>query len=300
MTNRHLKIFLKAAELKSMSEAAKSMYISQSSVSQAIIEIEKEYGVKLFERLSKGVYLTQAGEQLMEYAVRLISLQEQMESYLASANSEQFIRLGATITVGAYSMSPIVKKLKQNFEHIKVEVHVANTHLLERMLIENKLDAALIEGKISSKYIVSRHAVEDKLVLICGRDHKFYGRKSVRREELTNADFILREEGSGTRAQLENALKREHIPYNIVWVSSTSDAILSAVSDGHGISVISERLVKSYIDQGMLWSMDIEGIELGRYFDIVYHKDKYITPALRCFAELCMEYGREDATSHAE
>ena len=80
MTNRHIRIVVKTAELRSMSEAAKAMYISQSSVSQAISEIEKEYGVKLFERLSKGVYLTQAGEQLMEYAVRLISLQQQMES----------------------------------------------------------------------------------------------------------------------------------------------------------------------------------------------------------------------------
>lgn len=61
MTNRHIRIFVKTAELRSMSEAAKAMYISQSSVSQAISEIEKEYGVKLFERLSKGVYLTQAG-----------------------------------------------------------------------------------------------------------------------------------------------------------------------------------------------------------------------------------------------
>lgn len=300
MTNRHIRIFVKTAELRSMSEAAKAMYISQSSVSQAISEIEKEYGVKLFERLSKGVYLTQAGEQLMEYAVRLISLQQQMESYLSTANSEQFIRLGATITVGAYSISPIVKRLKQDFEHIRAEVHVANTHLLEQMLIENKLDAALVEGRINSKYLISSHAVRDKLVLICGREHGFYGRKSVRCEELKNADFILREEGSGTRAQLENALRQEHIPYNIAWTSFTSDAILSAVADGHGISVISERLVKGYVDKGMLWSMDIEGMELGRYFDIAYHKDKYITPALRRFAELCMEYGREDATSHAE
>ena len=98
MTIRHLRVFLEVARCGSMSQAAKNLYISQPTVSQAIAEIEAEYQVRLFSRLSKHLYITVSGEQLLEYAGRIIDLYNEMEQTMHSKQIVR-LRLGASLTV---------------------------------------------------------------------------------------------------------------------------------------------------------------------------------------------------------
>ena len=295
MTIRSLEIFVKVAECGKMSEVARNMYITQSSVSQAISEIEKEYGVKLFDRISKKLYLTEAGKKLLGYGRHLLAVNEEMNDCMKHCAKNIRIRVGATVTVGTCVISPIMLELYKVNPFIEPEVFVEDTRLIAKKLLNSELDIAIVEGKIKHPDIVTKSIINDNLVLICSHKHEFYKRDSIKVSELSNQPLIMRELGSGTRAQLEKQLKELKIPMNIRWSCYNSEAILRAVVDNFGIAVISELLIEDYLKKHLLWACDIEGINLHRTFDIAYHRSKYFTENISAFFDISVEYGKKQA-----
>ena len=286
MTIRSLEIFVKVAECGKMSEVARNMYITQSSVSQAISEIEKEYGVKLFDRISKKLYLTEAGKKLLGYGRHLLAVNEEMNDCMKHCAKNIRIRVGATVTVGTCVISPIMLELYKVNPLIEPEVFVEDTRLIAKKLLNSELDIAIVEGKIKHPDIVTKSIINDNLVLICSHKHEFYKRDSIEVSELSNQPLIMRELGSGTRAQLEKQLKELKIPMNIRWSCYNSEAILRAVVDNFGIAVISELLIEDYLKKHLLWACDIEGINLHRTFDIAYHRSKFFTENISAFFDI--------------
>ncbi|HFL3265481.1 TPA: LysR substrate-binding domain-containing protein [Clostridioides difficile] len=295
MTIRSLEIFVKVAECGKMSEVARNMYITQSSVSQAISEIEKEYGVKLFDRISKKLYLTEAGKKLLGYGRHLLAVNEEMNDCMKHCAKNIRIRVGATVTVGTCVISPIMLELYKVNPFIEPEVFVEDTRLIAKKLLNSELDIAIVEGKIKHPDIVTKSIINDNLVLICSHKHEFYKRDSIKVSELSNQPLIMRELGSGTRAQLEKQLKELKIPMNIRWSCYNSQAILRAVVDNFGIAVISELLIEDYLKKHLLWACDIEGINLHRTFDIAYHRSKFFTENISAFFDISVEYGKKQA-----
>lgn len=295
MTIRSLEIFVEVAECGKMSEVARNMYITQSSVSQAISEIEKEYGVKLFDRISKKLYLTEAGKKLLGYGRHLLAVNEEMNDCMKHCAKNIRIRVGATVTVGTCVISPIMLELYKVNPLIEPEVFVEDTRLIAKKLLNSELDIAIVEGKIKHPDIVTKSIINDNLVLICSHKHEFYKRDSIKVSELSNQPLIMRELGSGTRAQLEKQLKELKIPMNIRWSCYNSEAILRAVVDNFGIAVISELLIEDYLKKHLLWACDIEGINLHRTFDIAYHRSKFFTENISAFFDISVEYGKKQA-----
>ncbi|SJS66703.1 HTH-type transcriptional activator CmpR [Clostridioides difficile] len=295
MTIRSLEIFVKVAECGKMSEVARNMYITQSSVSQAISEIEKEYGVKLFDRISKKLYLTEAGKKLLGYGRHLLAVNEEMNDCMKHCAKNIRIRVGTTVTVGTCVISPIMLELYKVNPLIEPEVFVEDTRLIAKKLLNSELDIAIVEGKIKHPDIVTKSIINDNLVLICSHKHEFYKRDSIKVSELSNQPLIMRELGSGTRAQLEKQLKELKIPMNIRWSCYNSEAILRAVVDNFGIAVISELLIEDYLKKHLLWACDIEGINLHRTFDIAYHRSKFFTENISAFFDISVEYGKKQA-----
>lgn len=295
MTIRSLEIFVKVAECGKMSEVARNMYITQSSVSQAISEIEKEYGVKLFDRISKKLYLTEAGKKLLGYGRHLLAVNEEMNDCMKHCAKNIRIRVGATVTVGTCVISPIMLELYKVNPLIEPEVFVEDTRLIAKKLLNSELDIAIVEGKIKHPDIATKSIINDNLVLICSHKHEFYKRDSIKVSELSNQPLIMRELGSGTRAQLEKQLKELKIPMNIRWSCYNSEAILRAVVDNFGIAVISELLIEDYLKKHLLWACDIEGINLHRTFDIAYHRSKFFTENISAFFDISVEYGKKQA-----
>lgn len=291
MTSRNLQIFVTVAELGKMTEAARVLYITQSSVSQAIASIEQEYGVVLFERLSRGIFLTDAGKELLNYARGYFSVKSDMEEFLLSQGERQALKIGATITVGTCVISPLLLKLKAENKQLNTQVLVENTHGLEGKLLKNEIDVALVEGKITNPELVTRHAIDDRMVLICPNGHRFSGREEVMAAELGDDPFILREKGSGTRTQFETEMANKHLPISVSWTCCNTEAIKNAVADGHGVSVVSERLVLEDAAAGRFFICRISDLDLDRYFDVVYHKDKYISRPMQDFIDACMAFG---------
>lgn len=290
MTYRFLQIFLTVAECGKMSDAAKKLYITQSSVSQAIASIESEYGVLLFERLSHKIYLTPAGKELLVYAQNIIYAKRDMDEFMESAKRTRKLRVGATVTVGTCVIIPILNAVRQAMPGVDLSVFISNTHVIEGKLLDNSLDVALVEGVIQSSDIVRKNVIEDKLVLVCAPQHPFYGRAMVDAAELRDEPMILREAGSGTRALFEDQMRQLGYDIRIQWECSNSEAIKNGVKEGYGLSVISQRLVRDDVRAGTLWACEIGGIDLSRYFACTYHKNKYLSESLKAFLDKCQAY----------
>ncbi|HEY5588366.1 MAG TPA: LysR family transcriptional regulator [Candidatus Paceibacterota bacterium] len=289
MTIRHLTIFIEVADCGNMSLAAKNLYISQPSVSQAILQIENLYGIKLFERLSKKLYITEAGTQLLSYARHLVSLFNEMEENIKNT-SNALLKIGGTITVGTCMMSDIINRFNVKYPSIQTQILINNTSIIESKILTNELDIGLVEGEIKSKEIICLPVISDKLVLICNKANPFANRTSVNLSELNNKPFILREKGSGTRELFENYMKNAEFVIKEKWVCNNSDSIKQAVIAGHGISVISERLVKDEISANKLQIVKINNVEFKRNFSVVYHKNKYLSEYLNKFIEILKSY----------
>lgn len=287
MTIRNLEIFTKVAELGSMSAAAKILYITQPSVSLAIAEIEKEYNVKLFDRIGNRLCLTPTGQHLLEYTSGIIHQYKEMELFLKDESHSTAIRVGATATVGHHIIAPIIERLEKEIPGVKCEVTVASTGIIEEHLLRSELDIGFVEGDISSRTLIVNPLIEDELCVICSKKHRFYGRKSVSLAELNGESFILREEGSGTRAKVENILRENHITYHPQWNCYSFEAIKEAIMHNLGISIMSPRVVSRELQSKELWTCNIEDVSFKRTFDLVYRQNKYFSPPLTRFIEIC-------------
>lgn len=284
MTLRHLKIFIKVADAGSMTAAAEALYVSQPTVSQAIIELESHYGVKLFDRLSKRLYITELGKQFLSYARHIASLFDEMEQQLKNPDQTGVLKVGASITIGTFLLPEWVKSFNKEYPTLHLQVVVRNTKEIEGMLLSNNLDFGIVEGHIHSNDIHSEPLMEDELVCVCGEGHPWF-ESTHEAVNLEEGAFIVREVGSGTRELFESVMTAHDLRTHIVWECSDSEGIKQAAISGIGIGVISRRLVKNEVNEGVLRVLKAKNIEFKRKFCIVHHKNKYLTPAIQCFFE---------------
>ena len=285
LTVRHLQIFIVVAETGTMSQAAKKLFISQPTVSQVIGEMEEEYGVKLFERLSRRLYITDAGSRLLGYARHVVSLFEEMEQALRYASQHRLLKVGASITVGACALTEMVKRFEEKNKDVEVNVFVDNTSVIEQKVLDSTLDLGLVEGRVESEKLVVRPVIEDELVLVCPPDHPFARRESVSVSDLEGQPFLLREGGSGTREQLESLLGEQGVQVRPKWICHSSDAIVNAAAGGQGLAVLSRLLVQEAARAGRLSIVRLADAQLGRSFQLIYHKNKFLSPQMQAFLD---------------
>ncbi|SHJ52567.1 LysR family transcriptional regulator [Parasporobacterium paucivorans] len=288
MTIRHFKIFVSVCEAMNMTMAAESLYMSQSAVSQAVAELEKHYDVRLFERLSRKLYLTQAGEKLLMYAQHMVRMNADIEKDMKSLHETGLIRLGASVTVGATVLPALVSTFRQANPSVDIEAYEDNTKQIQKRLLMDKTDIGIVEGEITSQDILSTPFMNDELVLICSNNHRFADLSVISPDEVEKEDFILREHGSGTRKTFEDVMTAHQLSWKVTWICNNTDTIKAAVIAGLGISVISKRAVEKEMESGALIVKPIEGVRFFRTFKIAYHKNKYITAQMKKIIDLCI------------
>lgn len=204
MTLRHLEIFVAVADHGSMSGAAHALYIAQPTVSQAVADLERTYQVRLFERLSRRLYLTPEGQEMLGYARHILASVDEMERRLQDAAGRPLLRVGATITVATCLMPAILSRFEADHADTRVNAWVGNTRSIEERVLSSRLDLGFVEGEASSPDIRSVPAREDELILVASPAHPLASRGVVTAHDLQGMDFVLREPGSGTRAFLSN------------------------------------------------------------------------------------------------
>lgn len=290
MTLRHLLIFIEVANCGKMSQAANNLFISQPTVSQVISELEAHYEVKLFERFPKTLCITEDGKILLSHAKRVLNYYNILEETMKNPHHEIPLQIGATITIGNRLISPILNEFKMNYPNEKVKFYINNTRTIEQKLLSNDLDIGIVEGIIKNSHLLVTPIKEDRLVLVCGKYHPLANKKSVTLKEIAKESFIMREDGSGTRDIFTTFAQSQGFSINIDWECSEPGAIIQGVINGHGITVISECLIESEVANGSLKIIELKNFKWKRTFNLVYHKNKLLSPTLKNFIEVTKEF----------
>lgn len=268
MVDYRVDTFLLLCQFMNYRKTADALGITQPAVTQQIHYLERKYGCKLFTYQNSRLQKTDAAVMLEKYA-RAMRLQDQhLRDKLSKTVRE--LKIGATKTIGDYVLKEDIRRYLSREDHA-LSLVVDNTEHLLKMLDENRLDFAVVEGYFDRSLFDSQLFRKEPFVGICPRNHPFAG-KEVPLTELFHETIIHREEGSGTRAILEQKLQGYNESLDRfkrqICISSFS-VILDLVKEGFGVSFVYEVLADS---DPNIAKFTIKGEPIVREFNIVYLK----------------------------
>lgn len=287
MTLRHLRIFIQVYQKRSMSQAANDLHLAQPAISLAISDLEKTYGTQLFDRISRKLYPTANGDLLYEYANKITSLVDEMELRIKGHDEIENIRIGSSITIGTQILPKLTKEFQKKHPQAQLSIVIKNTSAIEQAILNNNLDIALIEGVIHTPQINTIPFMKDKLILIASPLH--YSSQPISFQELVKLPLLMREAGSAGRDIIENLFAYHQLQFNPIWESVSTQAIIQAVKQGLGVSILPKPLVNEYIEENELIQIPILDVDLHRDYLLIHHVNKFISPLLKEFIESCYE-----------
>ncbi len=179
MTLRHMKIYVSVFRLSSMTKAAEELHLAQPSVSLAVRELEDYYGVRLFERIGRHIYPTEAGKEFYSYAVHIVSLFEEMEKKIRNWDTLGILRIGSSITIGTRILPSLIARCQTAFPDLRVEAVVSNSTEIEKKILNNAIDIGLIETQTGQKELCSVPFMQDCLCAILPPGHPLAGQKDA-------------------------------------------------------------------------------------------------------------------------
>lgn len=291
MTIRHLKIFLAVCDGGcNTTRAAEALTMAQPAVSLALKELEQYYGVVLFDRVGRHLQITAAGKRLWEYASHITSLFDDMEKGMRDWDTFGLLRVGASITIGSQFLPNYVKAFYARHPGTEIRAVIEPSDRLEAQILSSDLDLALMEGVSHSPSLESEEYMEDHLVVICPARGRFVQGQTLTQEEFRSQKFLLREPGSGTRETFQRVMEEAGLAVEPIWEAMSTTALVNAVINGLGITVLPHRMVLGPLSKGLVVSVRVEGLEFRRKYYIVRHRAKYLTASARAFLELCRSY----------
>lgn len=234
--NLHLlKIYVCAVEENSFTKAAEQLGISQPAVSKAVRELEAQLDTLLLERQGKYFKPNEAGQVLFDYGKSLFAMEREASEVLRAFKNVGRGRLivGASTTVASYWLAPYLKKFSDKYPGIEVQVVGANTENVAHLLLDCKVDVALVEGEVVDERIETRLWRTEEMVAIAPSFEN-----SARKRELEQQVWILREQGSGSRNVAEQLLQNMGIQAQRTLEMNSNEAIIQAVAAGCGVGIV--------------------------------------------------------------
>ena len=288
-----MKIFIQVYQTQNITRAAERLHMTQPAVTRAIREIENYYGVTLFERMNRGLSVTESGRQLYAQALHIVESFDIMEKGLRNWDEFGILRVGASITLGSFLMPGLVAEFGRLHPHLKLKVRISNGESLQQLLTDNQLDIAFIEGSVVDPQLKFEAFSKDRLVLIMHPGHPLVNAETLCLRDLMGDSFLLREPGSAGRTFFNNVFAVHGLSVEPAWESMSTQAIIKAVSAGIGISFLPEKLVRSAIDAGYVATHEIADEPFERDNHIVWHQNKFLTPSAQAMIELCHKMSEE-------
>lgn len=292
MTLRHMKIFAATFRNGSITQAAKELNLAQPSVSLAVKELEQYYGIRLFERIGRKISPTESGREFYGYAVHIVTLFEEMEKRMKNWDALGTIRIGTSITIGTHILPGLIRRYEQKYPDLTVEAVVSKSADIERYIREGTADIGLIENNPEHPDIVTVPFMKDTLCAIAAPNHPLSSCETVTLEQLAQYPFLMREKGSAGREMLDAAFEIRQMKVRPAWESSSTQAIVKAVSEGLGVAVLPSLLVERDVRERTVVLLPFQK-PLRRDLNIIYHRSKYLTPNMKAFMRLCHKIGQE-------
>lgn len=294
---RQLEVFLAISQFESVSRAAEYLQMSQSATSTSLADLERQFNTRLFDRAGKKLQLNELGQLLLPRARELLDRAAEIEALLKGDSDIGPLRIGATLTIGNYLATLLVGQFMQSHPGAQVHLEVHNTPAIVRQVAEFSLDFGLIEGDCLHPDLEVLPWVADELAIFAAPGHPLTQKAQVTMDDLLATPWIVREPGSGTRQAFEYAMRHVLPRLEIRLVLEHTEAIKRAVEAGLGISCLSRLALKEAFRRGSLVEIPVNGLDFRRYFNFIWHRQKFHTSGMKKFIQLCREVAEGAACS---
>ncbi len=281
---RHLETFCRVASLKSFSKAAEDLFLTQPTVSGHILSLEQSLSLRLFDRASREVRLTKAGEVFLKYASKILSSRKELLNALSefSQGIRGELSLGASTIPGEYILPGLVGDFKKEHPHFILSLKIADTKEIVQDVLQDDVEFGMIGAKLDHPSLHFERYEEDEIIVVASSDHPLARKKRVDVEDLLKEPWIIREEGSGTQMAVEKALRKQGISlkqFNVVTKMGSTSSVKEGVKAGLGLAFISERATEEELNQGLLSRVFVEGMDaISRQIYIVSHRRRTLSP----------------------
>lgn len=279
MTRKHFTIFVEVCRFLNFSQAAEALNTTQPAVSLAVKELESHYGVALFERMNRRVYLTPAGEALLATAQDVLRGFQEAEETLGQGRPLA-LRVGANVSFGEAGLAQILGRFRQEHPQVRLRALVANSDKIQSLLAENQLDVGIVDGLGVSERLRAQPLYQEDLVLAAAPG-RFPAPATV--EELAALPLLLREPGSGLRSSVDRVFSQQGLAPQPLLESTSTAALAQAAKAGLGVAILPEALAQR---ESGLQVGTVPEVRFFRQFACALHRQKAPSPALEAFLAL--------------
>lgn len=291
MDLKNLITFIHVAELNSFTKAGQKLGFSQSTISFQIRQLENELGMQLFERINHTVALTARGREVLKYAHQITKLTHEMGDAVKNKTAAAGkVRLATADSLCDSLLSKDFDKFRKRYPDISLEIVTAGTEEMFRLLNQNQVDAVLTLDKhiYHAEYVIAR---EERVSIhfIAAPDHPLCSKKKTAFEELVCQPFILTEKGMSYRRIMDEMLAGISLEIQPVLETGSAELICSLVSQGAGLSFLPDYVTEKARKEGRICYLDTEEFDADVWKQLIYHRDKWISPQMESVLSYCSE-----------
>ena len=297
MDFRQLETFVEVSKLKSFSKAAEKLFITQPTVTNHIQNLEKELGTLLINRFGKKITLTDAGNLLYKYAINILNSCEMAKFDLATYQGkiQGHLHIHSSSVPRKYLLPMMIKNFLENYPDVSFTIADKDSKKVIKGILDGETDFGIVGAKYKSNSLKYIDLMEDRIVLVTPNSSKYSepNFSIINKEVLYNDNILFREEGSGTRALIENTFEKSGVSINKLNISAyieDTETIKELISLGVGIGFLSEKAVKTDINLGKYKVFYIDELDFSRKFYFAYHKNRQLSPLSETFKNYILEY----------
>lgn len=282
------KVFCQVGKSKSFSKASKELYMTQPAVSQAIMQLEGELDIRLFNRTSKGVTLTNEGSLLYEYvnsAINLINVGEEKILEFKDLTIGE-LKIGVGDTISKYFLLPYLEEFHNRYPNLKFNIINGTTLELCALIKSGEIDIAICNLPIDDPSLEFITCGEVRDIFVCGEKYKDLTKKKISLEEMVKYPLIFLEPNSNSRKYVENFMLSNGIKISPEFELGSFDLLLEFAKINLGIACVVKEFSKDYLEQGLLYEVKVLEEIPSRSIGVCYLKSVSLSLASTKFVEI--------------
>jgi DNA-binding transcriptional LysR family regulator len=293
MADRRLQVFHAVAKHLSFTKAAEALFMTQPAVTFQIKQLEEHFNTRLFERGHGRIALTPAGNVVLDYAERILSLSQELDTRLKEMTGQVGgpLLVGASTTLAEFLLPQVLGEFKSRFPKVQPRLMVANSEAVQNRVAEHTLDIGFIEAESHLPSVMTDVCCEDELQVVCAPTHPLARQKSVTPKMAAQYPFITRESGSGTRQVTDQYFERAGIrpeALDVIMELGSPEALKGLVATGLGFTILSRATVAKETQLGKLVAVPLSPA-LMRNMSVVYPREKFRSRLVNTFVDFAKE-----------
>lgn len=294
VTLRQLEVFSAVARNQSFTRAAEMLHLSQPGVSMQIKQLESSIGLQLFEHVGKKIFLTNAGREMFVYSQSISQMLEEAEVVIEELKGVQSGKLAISVaTTASHFATRLLAAFSKQHEGVTISLDITNREALRMQLELNERDLVIMGQPPKGLEVDSEEIMENPLVMIAPAGHPLANEKNILLTHFANEQFVVREQGSGTRGAIERFFEQHGVAFNTGIEMTSNEAIKQAVEAGLGLGIVSIHTLELELETKRLQMLDVVDFPILRHWYIMQRKGKRLSPAAQEFKSFVLEQARE-------